>query len=438
MMTRCGVQLLVARGISSSPRLSQRINQMESEIVRMFHPPIRQSEEAIATIVPRYTYSMRVLDERFIRILKIFKWGPDAEKALEVLMLRVDHWLVREVMKTDVGVNVKMQFFRWATKRRNYEHDTSTYMALIHCLEVVEQYGEMWKMIQEMVRDPICVVTPTELSDVVRKLGNAKMVSKAIAISYHIKTRKCQPTAQAYNSMIIMLMHEGQYEKVHQLYNEMSTEGHCFPDTMTYSALIFAFCKLGRRDSAIQLLNEMKEIDSNCNCNFDLILEQWVIFRGKDGRPGCVQNTCAHRACPLHLGSVNEGRIQCPYHGWEYSTDGKCEKMPSTKMLNVRIQSLPCFEQEGMIWIWPGDDPPKATIPSLLPPSGFIVHAEIVMELPVEHVLLLDNLLDLAHAPFTHTSTFAKGLECSKFGEVLNTCIWAPRVLNEDLRLVLG
>jgi chlorophyllide a oxygenase len=31
------------------------------------------------------------------------------------------------------------------------------------------------------------------------------------------------------------------------------------------------------------------------------------------------------------------------------------------------------------------------------------------MELPVEHVLLLDNLLDLAHAPFTHTSTFAKG-----------------------------
>jgi len=108
----------------------------------MFHPPVRQSEEAIATIVPRYTHSVRVLDERFIRILKIFKWGPDAEKALEVLMLRVDHWLVREVMKTDIGVNVKMQFFRWAAKRRNYEHDTSTYMALIRCLEVVEQYGE--------------------------------------------------------------------------------------------------------------------------------------------------------------------------------------------------------------------------------------------------------------------------------------------------------
>ncbi|MBA0661471.1 hypothetical protein Goklo_005761, partial [Gossypium klotzschianum] len=29
---------------------------------------------------------------------------------------------------------------------------------------------------------------------------------------------------------------------------------------------------------------------------------------------GCVQNTCAHRACPLHLGSVNEGHIQCTNH----------------------------------------------------------------------------------------------------------------------------
>ncbi|PWZ11409.1 Chlorophyllide a oxygenase, chloroplastic [Zea mays] len=121
--------------------------------------------------------------------------------------------------------------------------------------------------------------------------------------------------------------------------------------------------------------------------------------------------------------------------------------MPSTKMLNVRIQSLPCFEQEGMVWIWPGDDPPKATIPSLLPPSGFTVHAEIVMELPVEHGLLLDNLLDLAHAPFTHTSTFAKGWSvpstyrsCTCCGHISQRrhASQCDKVLNEDLRLVLG
>ncbi|KAL4559126.1 hypothetical protein LXL04_031260 [Taraxacum kok-saghyz] len=165
----------------------------------------------------------------------------------------------------------------------------------------------------------------------------------------------------------------------------------------------------------------------------DCFEEPWVLFRGKDGKPGCIRNTCAHRACPLDLGSVNEGRVQCPYHGWEYSTNGNCEKMPSTKFVNVKIKALACCEQEGMIWIWPGNEPSEPTVPSLLPPQGFQIHAEvfhqnnptskinslyisnqftynkIVMELPVEHGLLLDNLLDLAHAPFTHTSTFAKG-----------------------------
>ncbi|XP_014524345.1 chlorophyllide a oxygenase, chloroplastic [Vigna radiata var. radiata] len=167
--------------------------------------------------------------------------------------------------------------------------------------------------------------------------------------------------------------------------------------------------------------------------------EPWVIFRGKDGKPGCVQNTCAHRACPLHLGSVNEGRIQCPYHGWEYTTEGKCEKMPSTRFLNVKIKSVPCFEKEGMIWIWPGNDPPTATLPSLLPPSGFEIHAEIVMELPIEHGLLLDNLLDLAHAPFTHTSTFAKGWSVPSLVKFLTPAsglhgYWDPYPIDMEFR----
>ncbi|XP_022875886.1 chlorophyllide a oxygenase, chloroplastic-like [Olea europaea var. sylvestris] len=171
----------------------------------------------------------------------------------------------------------------------------------------------------------------------------------------------------------------------------------------------------------------------------DCFEEPWVIFRGKDGKPGCVQNTCAHRACPLHLGSVNEGRIQCPYHGWEYSTDGKCEKMPSTRLLNIKIRALPCLEQEGMIWIWPGDDPPTANLPSLLPPSEFQIHAEIVMELPVEHGLLLDNLLDLAHAPFTHTSTFAKGWSVPSLVKFLTPAsglqgYWDPYPIDMEFR----
>ncbi|MCO5592687.1 hypothetical protein L7F22_046690 [Adiantum nelumboides] len=150
-------------------------------------------------------------------------------------------------------------------------------------------------------------------------------------------------------------------------------------------------------------------VDEKTMVPFECFEDPWVIFRGEDGRVGCVQNSCAHRACPLHLGTVKDGCIQCPYHGWEYATNGECKKMPSTKFVNVSIKALPCVEKDGMIWIWPGNEIPDSTLPSLVPPPGFTMHSEIVLDLPVEHGLLMENLLDLAHAPFTHTTTFARG-----------------------------
>ena len=47
---------------------------------------------------------------------------------------------------------------------------------------------------------------------------------------------------------------------------------------------------------------------------------------------------------------------------------------------------------------------------------------QLVIEIPVEHGLLLDNLLDLAHAPFTHTSTFAKGWSVPRYQSISTPC----------------
>ncbi|RXH88575.1 hypothetical protein DVH24_000174 [Malus domestica] len=83
--------------------------------------------------------SVRMLDASFIKILKIFNWGPDVEKALEVLKLRVDQRLVLTVLMID--------FFKWAGKRRNFQHDSTTYMALIHYLKEAGTFGEIWRTI---------------------------------------------------------------------------------------------------------------------------------------------------------------------------------------------------------------------------------------------------------------------------------------------------
>lgn len=143
---------------------------------------------------------------------------------------------------------------------------------------------------------------------------------------------------------------------------------------------------------------------------FELFGEPWVLFRDEHGSPSCIRDQCAHRACPLSIGKVVDGEVQCPYHGWQFNADGACTKMPSTIFCKgVKVSALPCVEKDGFIWVWPGLGVPPQVPEFTMPPKGFVIHSELMLEVPVEHGLLIENLLDLAHAPFTHTTTFARG-----------------------------
>ena len=145
-------------------------------------------------------------------------------------------------------------------------------------------------------------------------------------------------------------------------------------------------------------------------CSFNLFGEPWILFRSKESQVGCIQDECAHRACPLSLGGIIEGTVQCAYHGWQYDIAGNCSHMPSCQQTQAFVTSLPCLEAAGLIWVWPGDEAPRE-LPQQIGrvPGGFKVHAELEMELPVEHGLLLENLLNLAYVPLTPTETFASG-----------------------------
>lgn len=111
--------------------------------------------------------------------------------------------------------------------------------------------------------------------------------------------------------------------------------------------------------------------------SFELFGQPWVLFRNKAGEPACVRDECAHRACPLSLGKVIDGNIQCAYHGWQYDERGQCVRMPSTVACpNVGVSSMACKEEDGFLLVWPGQGPEPA-VPNLAPPGGFQIHAEI-------------------------------------------------------------
>ncbi|KAH7622922.1 putative Chlorophyllide a oxygenase, chloroplastic [Nannochloris sp. 'desiccata'] len=159
---------------------------------------------------------------------------------------------------------------------------------------------------------------------------------------------------------------------------------------------------------AVQFADKVK---SDMMLPFELFGESWVLFRDAQGRAACVRDECAHRACPLSAGSCVDGELQCAYHGWKFNGSGECTAMPSTKFCRgIRVSALPIEEADGLIWVWPGwREAGAVPLGATLPPAGYTIHSELELEVPVEHGLLIENLLDLAHAPFTHTSTFARG-----------------------------
>ena len=76
--------------------------------------------------------------------------------------------------------------------------------------------------------------------------------------------------------------------------------------------------------------------------------------------------------------------LQCPYHGWEYTGSGECVAMPSTTPCpGVRVESLACSEQDGFVWVFPGEEAAMpAELPALAqPPRGYVIHAEIEVRL---------------------------------------------------------
>lgn len=64
----------------------------------------------------------------------------------------------------------------------------------------------------------------------------------------------------------------------------------------------------------------------------------------------------------------------------------------------VTVETLGCFLCAAVAALVTFLQVPDTT----QPPAGYDIHAEISLEVPVEHGLLIENLLDLAHAPFTH------------------------------------
>jgi renierapurpurin 18,18'-hydroxylase len=82
-----------------------------------------------------------------------------------------------------------------------------------------------------------------------------------------------------------------------------------------------------------------------------------VLVRPRDGEVFALEDRCAHRQVPLSKGVVTNCAIRCCYHGWTYDAAGHCIDVPyiGKGKLPNGVRAYPCIEQDGLIFIWPGD-----------------------------------------------------------------------------------
>src|SRR5688500_7382734 len=78
-----------------------------------------------------------------------------------------------------------------------------------------------------------------------------------------------------------------------------------------------------------------------------------VVYRDKQGRVAVQSRRCPHRGGDLSRGEVHASSIACPYHGWEFASDGgACSRVPSLPDQSkippkAAIDSYPAVEQFG-------------------------------------------------------------------------------------------
>lgn len=91
----------------------------------------------------------------------------------------------------------------------------------------------------------------------------------------------------------------------------------------------------------------------------ELLGRRLALFRDIDGRPAAIDADCSHMGADLSRGCLKDGRLQCPFHGWEYAADGRCVRIPAQRQIPAFARQRTCRveERHGLLFAFSREDP---------------------------------------------------------------------------------
>lgn len=144
--------------------------------------------------------------------------------------------------------------------------------------------------------------------------------------------------------------------------------------------------------------------------------QNMVFWRDEDGVVRAAVDRCPHRGVALSAGTIQNDHLQCPFHGFEFDSAGKCVLIPANGRNGVipnamRLNTYLTYEAHGLIWLWWGDQPPEE-----IPAPEFFNNLDETFFYSSAHdpwdahySRVIENQLDVVHLPFIHARTIGRG-----------------------------
>lgn len=143
-----------------------------------------------------------------------------------------------------------------------------------------------------------------------------------------------------------------------------------------------------------------------------LLDQSVVLWRNNEGAAQAFVDRCPHRGARLSMGRVENGHLECPYHGWQFASGGQCVKVPAVPDFvppaTQRVKSFDVQEAYGLVWVrlqeGEGENVAAAALPAFAAESD--EHLRKVNCGPYDVVAsaprIIENFLDMSHFGFVH------------------------------------
>lgn len=137
-----------------------------------------------------------------------------------------------------------------------------------------------------------------------------------------------------------------------------------------------------------------------------LLDEDLVLWRDDAGAVQAWPDQCPHRGARLSLGRVEGGRLECPYHGWQFAASGQCVHVPAlpsfTPPATHCIRHFEVREAHGLVWVRlrPGEVEPPAFAAEADARLRKLNCGPYLVEASAPRIV--ENFLDLSHFAFVH------------------------------------